>query len=63
MRMSYEEACDRGYDGPDPFTDRSHRNRFEWRTMLDPRDPDYLEDEADEEEGDEEEGDEEEGDE
>ncbi len=53
MMISYEEACDRGYDGPDPFTERRHRNRFEWRTMLDPRDPDYLDDDADEEEGDE----------
>lgn len=53
MRLSYEEAVERGYDGPDPFTERSNRSRFEWRTMLDQRDPDYLEDEADEEEGDE----------
>jgi len=41
MRMSYEEACDRGYDGPDPFTERRHRNRVEQNNMLDCRDPDH----------------------
>jgi hypothetical protein len=53
MRMSYEEAVDRGYDGPDPFTEQRKKNSVKWRTMLDPRDPDYLEDEADEEQDDE----------
>ena len=41
MRMSYEEACDRGYDGPDPFTERRHRNRVMRNNMLDCRDPDH----------------------
>lgn len=41
MRMSYEEACDRGYDGPDPFTERRHRKRVELNSMLDCRDPDH----------------------
>lgn len=43
MRPSYEEACDRGYDGPDPFTERSHRNRVMRNNMLDCRDPDHDE--------------------
>ena len=41
MRMSYEEACDRGYDGPDPFTERRHRNRMQQNNMLDCRNPDH----------------------
>ena len=43
MRMSYEEACDRGYDGTDPFTERRHRNRIQQNNMLDCRDPDHDE--------------------
>lgn len=41
MSMSYEEAVDRGYDGPDPFTERRHRKRVEQNNMLDCRDPDH----------------------
>lgn len=41
MRLSYEEAVERGYDGPDPFTERSHRNRIRQNNMLDCRDPDH----------------------
>ena len=39
--MSYEEAVERGYDGPDPFTERRHKNRVEQNNMLDCRDPDH----------------------
>lgn len=43
MSMSYEEAVDRGYDGPDPFTERRHKKRVEQNNMLDCRDPDHGE--------------------
>jgi hypothetical protein len=39
--MSYSDARDRGYDGPDPFTERLHRKRVERNNMLDCRDPDH----------------------
>lgn len=42
-RMSYEEACDAGYDGPSPFEERRLANRRRRNAMLDPRDPDYDE--------------------
>lgn len=42
-RMSYEEACDAGYDGPSPFEERRLANRRHRNAMLDPRDPDYDE--------------------
>lgn len=58
--MSYEEACDRGYDGPSPFEERRHRNRVMRNNMLDCRDPDHdsslcphCNDEDDDSEGDE----------
>ena len=41
--MNYEEAVERGYDGPDPFTERRHRNRVMRNNMLDCRDPDHDE--------------------
>lgn len=41
MRMSYEEAVERGYDGPSPFEERRHRKRVELNSMLDCRDPDH----------------------
>ena len=40
-RMSYEAACDLGYDGPDPFTEKVWRNRVRRNNALDCRDPDH----------------------
>jgi len=41
--MSYEEACEAGYDGPSPSEERRLANRRRRNAMLDPRDPDYDE--------------------
>jgi len=41
-RMSYEEACDAGYDGPSPFEERRQANRRRRNGMLDCRDPDHT---------------------
>ena len=41
MRMSYEEACDAGYDGPSPWEERRFRNRIHRNNMIDCRDPDH----------------------
>lgn len=52
-RMSYDEACDAGYDGPSPFEERRRAAMKRRNDMLDPRDPDYIDmDEEDEESGD-----------
>lgn len=56
MGIPYEEACEKGYDGPSPSEDLQLRNRIAKNARLDPRDPDFDEtlvedyDENDEEE-------------
>jgi len=39
--MSYQDACDAGYDGPSPFEEARMRNRISRNNALDHRDPDY----------------------
>lgn len=42
MSISYEDACDAGYDGPSPFEERRLAAKRRANDMLDPRDPDYV---------------------
>ena len=41
--VNYEDACERGYDGPSPEEERRMRNRINRNNGLDPRDPDFDE--------------------
>lgn len=41
----YEKACEQGYDGPSPFQMKRDEVRRRENAKLDPRDPDYIDEE------------------